>query len=135
MVGNIKPGERGVFTVIRDGVSRDFNVLIEARSDAVAAENNKLWPGVVVLPLTDDVRSSLNLDKDAQGIYAVQVIADSPAAIIGIQRGDRITAVNDTQVKDLQSYYRALREKTDKELWFSFIRGTGNNLESLKYRR
>jgi Do/DeqQ family serine protease len=135
MVGNIKPGERGVFTVIRDGASMDFSVLIETRSDAVAAENNKLWPGVLVIALTDDVRSSMNLDKDAQGLYVAQGIADSPAAIIGLQRGDRITAVNDTQVKDLQSYYKALREKADKELWFSFIRGTSNNLESLKYRR
>jgi len=135
MVGNIKPGERVVFTVMRDGASRDFTVTIEARSDAVAAENNKLWPGMIVVMLTDDVRSSLNLDKDAQGLYVAQVIAESPAAIIGIQRGDRITAVNDTQVKDLQSYYKALREKTDKELWFSFIRGNNSNLDSLKYRR
>jgi serine protease Do len=85
--------------------------------------------------LTDEVRSSLNLDKDAQGLYVTQVIAESPAAIIGIQRGDRITAVNDTQVKDLQSYYKVLREKSDKELWFSFIRGNNSNLDSLKYRR
>jgi Do/DeqQ family serine protease len=135
MVGNIKPGERVVFTVMRDGASRDFTVTIEARSDAVAAENNKLWPGLMVVILTDEVRSSLNLDKDVQGLYVTQVIAESPAAIIGIQRGDRITAVNDTQVKDLQSYYKALREKTDKELWFSFIRGNNSNLDSLKYRR
>jgi len=134
MVGNIKPGERGVFTVIRDGTSRDFTITIEARSDAVAAENNKLWPGLMVVTLTDDVRSSLNLDKDAQGLYVAQVIADSPAAIIGLQRGDRITSVNDTQVKDLQSFYKVLREKADKELWFSFIRGS-SNLDSLKYRR
>jgi len=135
MVGNIKPGERVVFTVMRDGASRDFTVTIEARSDAVAAENNKLWPGLMVVILTDEVRSSLNLDKDAQGLYVYQVIAESPAAIIGMQRGDRITAVNDTQVKDLQSYYKALREKTDKELWFSFVRGNNSNLDSLKYRR
>jgi len=134
MVGNIKPGERAVFTVIRDGASKDFTITIEARSDAVAAENNKLWPGMMVVILTDELRSSLNLDKGVQGLYVYQVIAESPAAIIGIQRGDRITAVNDTQVKDLPSYYKALREKTDKELWFSFIRGS-NTLDSLKYRR
>jgi S1-C subfamily serine protease len=134
MVGNIKPGERAVFTVIRDGASRDFNVTIEARTDEVAAENNKLWPGLMVVTLTDEVRSSLNLDKDAQGLYVAQVIAESPAAIVGIQRGDRITAVNDTQVKDLQTFYKVLREKADRELWFSFIRGN-SNLDSLKYRR
>jgi len=134
MVGNIKPGERGVFTVVRDGASMDFTVTIEARTDEVAAESNKLWPGLIVVTLTDEVRSSLNLDKDAQGLYVAQVIAESPAAIIGLQRGDRITAVNDTQIKDLPSFYKTLREKADKELWFSFIRGT-SNLDSLKFRR
>jgi len=134
MVGNIKPGERGVFTVIRDGVSRDFTVTIEARSDEVAAESNKLWPGLMVAALTDEMRSSLNLDRNAQGLYVSQVVAESPAAIIGLQRGDRITAVNDTQVKDLPSFYKTIREKGDKELWFSFTRGT-SNLDSLKYRR
>jgi len=134
MVGDIKPGEQAVFTVIRDGSSVDFNIRIEVRTNEVAADNKKLWPGLMVISLTDEVRSSLNLDKDAQGLYVAQIINETPAAIVGILRGDRITAVNDTPVKDLASFYKALREKTDKELWFSFIRGE-NTLESLKFKR
>jgi Do/DeqQ family serine protease len=133
-VGNIRPGDSAVFTVIRDGVSRDFNVKIETRTDEVAAESKKLWPGIVVVSLSDAVRSSLNLDRDAQGLYVANVIAETPAAIIGIQRGDRITAVNDTPVRDLASFYRVLREKTDKELWFTFTRGE-TTLDSLKFKR
>ena len=134
IVGDIKPGERAVFTVIREGATRDFTVLIEARTDTVAADSNKLWPGLIVISLTDEIRSSLDLEKDAIGLYVIQVISETPAAIVGIQRGDRITAVNDTPVKDLPSFYKALREKTDRELWFSFIRGE-NTLDSLKFRR
>jgi S1-C subfamily serine protease len=134
MVGAIKPGERAVFTVIRDGVTRDFDVRIEARTDTIAAEHNKLWPGVVLVTLTDEVRNSLRLGNDAQGLYVAQVIGESPAAIVGLQRGDRITAVNDTPVRDLASFYKTLREKTARELWFSFIRGD-STLDSLKFRR
>ena len=134
MVGDIRPGDRAVFTVIRDSASRDFNVLIEARTDTVAAENKKLWPGVMVIPLTDDVRSSLKLDKDAQGLYVAQVIAETPAAVLGLQRGDRIIAINDTSVKDLASFYKVLREKTDRELWFTTIRGE-NTLDTQKIKR
>ena len=135
IVGDIKPGEQVIFTVIRDGASRDFTVKIETRTDEVAAENKKLWPGVMVVSLTEETRSSLNLDKDAQGgLYVVQVIPDTPAAIVGLQRGDRITAINDTAVQDLVSFYKVLREKTDRELWFSFIRGD-STLDSLKFRR
>ena len=134
MVGDLKPGDQAVFTVIRDGASKDITVRIEARTDAVAADNKKLWPGIMVVSLTDDMRSSLKLDKNAQGLYVAQVISDSPAAVIGLQRGDRITAVNDTPAKDLPSFYKALREKTSKELYFSFIR-SDTTLDSLKYKR
>ena len=134
IVGDIKPGDRAIFTVIRDGASRDLEVRIEARTDEVAADNKKLWPGVMVIPITDEVRSSLNLEKDAEGLYVANVLSETPAAVIGILRGDRITAINDTPVKDLASFYKVLREKTDKELWFSFIRGD-NTLDTLKFKR
>ncbi|MDR2632529.1 MAG: Do family serine endopeptidase [Treponema sp.] len=134
MVGDIKPGEQAQFTVIRDGVSRDFQVRIEVRTDTVAADNKRLWPGVFIVPLSDAIRDSLKLDKNAQGLYVAQVISETPAAIIGLQRGDRITGINGETVKDMASFYKNLREKTDKELWFNFIRGDAA-LETLKFKR
>jgi Do/DeqQ family serine protease len=133
-VGDLKPGERASFTIIRDGVSQELQVRIEARNDAVAADNKKLWPGVETVPLTEAIRSSLKLDRNAQGLYVAQVVAESPAAIIGLQRGDRITGINGEPVRDLAAFYRLLREKTDKELWFNFIRGE-TTLETLKFKR
>jgi S1-C subfamily serine protease len=133
-VGDIRPGERAAFTLIRDGAVREIQVRIEARTDTVAADNKKLWPGVYPVPLTEAIRSSLQLDKNAQGLYVAQVIAESPAAIIGLQRGDRITGINGEPVKDLAAFYRLLREKTDKELWFNFIR-SDTVLETIKFKR
>jgi S1-C subfamily serine protease len=133
-VGDIRPGERAAFTIIRDGTVQEFQVRIEARSDTVASDNKKLWPGVYTIPLTETIRSSLRLDKNAQGLYVSQVVAESPAAIIGLQRGDRITGINGETIRDLAAFYRFLREKTDKELWFNFIRGD-TTLETLKFKR
>jgi Do/DeqQ family serine protease len=133
-VGDLRAGEQASFTLIRDGKEMKVDVRIEARSNDVAADNKKLWPGLYPIPLTDAVRSSLNLDKNAKGLYVVQVTAETPAAIIGMQRGDLITGVNGEAVADLASFYRLLREKTDKELWFNFTRG-GNTLESLRFRK
>jgi S1-C subfamily serine protease len=134
IVGDIRPGERAIFTLIRDGNPRDFEVRIETRTDELAADSKKLWPGVHVVPLTEALRSTLKLDKNAEGVYVVQVINETPSAVIGMQRGDRITAVNDTPVKDIAAFYKALREKTDRELWFAFVRGDAT-LESLKVKR
>ena len=133
-VGNIRPGDTAVFTVIRGGASMDFTVKIETRTDAVAADSKNLWPGIIVTGLTDSMRTSLNLDKDAQGLYVTNVLDETPAKIIGMQRGDRITAINGIAVKDIPSFYNVLRENTDKELKFSFIRGT-TALDSLTFKR
>ncbi|MDR2101983.1 MAG: Do family serine endopeptidase [Treponema sp.] len=133
-VGDTRPGDRAAFTVIRDGAVQEIQVRIEARSDTVAADNKKLWPGVYTVPLTESIRSSLRLDKNAQGLYVAQVVAETPAAIIGLQRGDRIIGINGETVRDLASFFRLLREKADKELWFNFIRGD-TTLETLKFKR
>jgi len=134
MVGDLRPGESAVFTLLRDGSSKDVTVRIEARTDAVASETRRLWPGLFLVTLTDEIRSSLRLEANAEGLYVREVIDETPAKIVGLARGDRIITVNDTPVKDLASFYKILREKADKELWFGFIRGE-STLESLKYKR
>ena len=134
MVGDLKPGDRAVFTIIRDGASKDVQVRIEARTDQVASDNKKLWPGVYVAPLTDDVRENFKLDKNARGLFVAQVIADSPADIVGLRQGDVLNAVNGEEVKDLAAFYKLLREKTGKELWFGFTRGD-SHLDTLKFKR
>jgi Do/DeqQ family serine protease len=133
-VGDIRPGERARFTVIRDGVEREFAVTIEERTNEVAADNKNLWPGVFPVPITDSIRESLKLDKDARGVIAASIVDESPAAIIGLQREDRITAINGEAVTDVASFYRLLREKAGRELWFEVVRGTAT-LETLKFKR
>ena len=134
MVGDLKAGEQADFTVIRDGVQKAVKVRIEARNNEVAAENSKLWPGVYVVPITDSVRESLGLESKVEGLYVGQVIARSPAATVGLQRQDIITAINGEKVKDLAAFYKVMREKAIRELWFDVQRGD-SSLETPKYKR
>ena len=134
IVGDLKPGDRAMFTVIRDGAPRDIQVRIEARTDEVTSDNKKLWPGVFLIPLTDEVRESAKLDKNARGLYAAQVLSNSPADIVGLRQGDLVTAINGETIRDLPSYYRLLREKTRTELWFGITRNE-STLETLKFKR
>jgi len=134
MVGDLKAGEQTDFTVIRDGAQKVIKVRIEARSNEVAAENSKLWPGVYVVPITDAIRQSLKLDSKIDGLYVGQVIARSPAATVGLQRQDIITAVNGEKVKDLAAFYKVMREKAVRELWFDVQRGD-SSLETPKFKR
>ena len=134
MVGDLKPGDRATFTVIRDGAQQNIQVRIEARTNEVASDNKKLWPGVHLIPLTDELRESFELARDAKGLFAVQVIANTPADIVGLRQGDLVTAINGETIKDLPGYYKMLREKTGKELWFGITR-SDSSLETLKFKR
>ncbi|GBU28870.1 serine protease [Treponema sp. R8-4-B8] len=134
IVGDLRPGDNATFTVIRDKQTKEIKVRIETRTEQVASDNKKLWPGVTVVPLNDQIRQTMELDKDAKGLLAAQVISGSPADIIGIKQGDRITAVNGVTVNDIAAFYKVLRENTNTELWFGMIRND-TTLESLKFKR
>jgi S1-C subfamily serine protease len=133
-VGDLRPGDRATFTIIRDRTARDIQVRIEARTNEVAADNRKLWPGVTVIPLTDQIRQNLELDSSATGLVVAQVISGSPADIVGLRQGDRIVSINGENVGDIAAFYRVLREKTSSELWFGILRGE-SSLESLRFKR
>ncbi|MCL2721512.1 MAG: Do family serine endopeptidase [Treponema sp.] len=134
LVGDLRAGENATFTVIRDRQQREIRVRIEARTDQVASDNRRLWPGVTVVPLNDQIRQSMELDSNVQGIVAVQIVSGSPADIVGLRQGDRITSINGHAVNDIASFYRVLRERTNEELWFGILR-SDSALESLKFRR
>jgi Do/DeqQ family serine protease len=133
-VGDIKPGERAVFKVIRDKAEREITVRIEQRNDEAASDNSKLWPGVVVIPLTSANREELSIEKSVQGVVAIGLTAKSPADIVGLKNQDVITAVNGEPVRDTASFYKALREKTARELWFEVRRGA-SSVETLRFKR
>jgi S1-C subfamily serine protease len=56
-------------------------------------------------------------------------LSDSPADVVGLRQGDLINSVNGEEVKDLAAFYRVLRERTSRELYFGFTR-SGSSLES-----
>jgi len=134
LVGDLKAGENATFTVIRDKQAREIQVRIEERTDEVASDNRKLWPGVTVVPLTDQLRQTLRLENNARGLYVAQVVSGSPADVVGLRQGDRLVSVNGETVGDIAAFYKVLREKTATELWFGIIRAEAT-LESLRFKR
>jgi len=120
LIGGLRPGETATFAIIRDRAAMDIEVLIEARTDQSASNNRNLWPGVTVATGQIIIQ---NRPSNARGLLAEQVISGSPAGVVGLMQGDRITAVNGVAVSDTAEFYKVLRESTDSELWFNILRG------------
>ncbi|MDR2965011.1 MAG: Do family serine endopeptidase [Treponema sp.] len=134
LVGDLRAGERATFTVIRDGQSREIQVRIEARTDQTAADNRRLWPGVMAIPITPQLRQQAEIDENTKGLFVAQVIPGSPADVVGLRQGDIITSINGVNIENIAGFYRTLRERTSSELWFGINRG-GSSIESLRFKR
>lgn len=133
-VGDLQAGEVAKFKVIRNGKEISLDVKIDSRENAVVNDSSKLWPGFIASPLDDDTRKQLKITDDkVQGVVVTNVQSKSPAAMLRLQAGDVITAVNGKKVSNIREFYAAMAENTDKEVWFDLY-ASGRELSTQKFK-
>ena len=98
-IGSIGAGKNVELTVIKkDGSEKDYDVTLKKQETAKveAASIHRMLDG-----------AELENNANGQGIDINSVEEDSPAAVIGLQRGDVISGINRTRIKsigELRSY-------------------------------
>ena len=113
-VGYLEAGTTATFKILRGGTKTyELKVKIEARAKDVDSQNNKLWPGFIATPLTDEMRTQLKIENSkVKGVVVASVESKSPAASLRLQEGDIITAVNGKSVKNIAEFYQELANAT-----------------------
>jgi S1-C subfamily serine protease len=66
--------------------------------------------GILPLPLTPQLAEQLGLDEPG-GVVVMEVVPDGPAAAAGLEPGDVILAVEDTEVATVGEFMRDLRDR------------------------
>lgn len=124
-VAVLEAGTKAQFTVVRGKNKVKLEVTIEERDKKISEDMSKLWPGMRVTAITDELLEKLKIEKGTKkGVLVISVDKESPAAALRINKGDIITAVNDTKVTNLREFYDALDTKTMKEIWFdTYVNG------------
>lgn len=124
LVGDISPGTRVDFKVIRDSKPVDVSVTIEKRESEDKVEElsvgNTIWPGVSLLALNDEIRERLSIEEDDKGVVVYEVYPKTPLQVAGIKSGDVIIKINDTVIYDLNDFYRLLNN--NDKINFTYIR-------------
>ncbi|SIP99071.1 Do/DeqQ family serine protease [Alkalispirochaeta americana] len=122
-VGELPVGEAASFSVIRYGEALGLDVLIaERESDQEIAElNRRLWPGFSVYPLTEEVRSDLDLSSETRGLLVSTVERRTPAAAGGLRVGDILLGINGRETTSMVDFYRAINEG-GREVTLSLLR-------------
>jgi len=106
-VGDLDIGEKATFDLIRQGNEESLTVTITERAEesAIAESNQRLWPGLSVFPITDQVRKEAGLEKSLRGVIVNAVESRTPADIAGMRLGDIITAVDGTEITGVMEFY------------------------------
>ncbi len=116
LVGNTKPNTKSTITVLRKGTKRDLQVTVaEMEAEQTAKKEEKKQKqeqtvnalGLAVADLTEAQKRELKLDGGV-----IVELADGPAGRVGMQPGDVIVRLNNTDIKDAKQF-NALVAKLD----------------------
>ncbi len=123
-ISNLEPGQKADIGVVRYGQPFHLTVKITAREaeQNLASRTGKLWPGFSVVPLTEDIRTQLNLSKTSGKLVIGAVEQGGFADIAGLKTGDIIRKVNGQEVGTILDFYRAFNSGKSREILFAIER-------------
>jgi len=133
VVGDLLADRPYDFELIRNGDRVKLTIRLAVRpdegSDSLSYKN--LWPGLTVVHVNDAVRQQsgdTSIPKGVDGVMIGYVAAgstpddQSPAAVAGFRPYDVITQINGQAVRTVMDFYKALNDKSRKDVSFKITR-------------
>ena len=122
-VGDLPAGQAAEFELIRNGKKMSLKVAIEERQreTEISSQSNLLWPGLTVTPLTEEIRKSIKVGTQVQGLVIANIVEGGASEIAGLRQGDVLTQINGQNIRTLGDFYRQISQ-TRGELKLSFHR-------------
>jgi serine protease Do len=132
-IGGVAPDTEMTFTLYRNGAERTVDAVLTARKpeEEISAEK-RIWPGFVVLGVTETIRKNIGLPNEVDGVIIAGVIAETKAAKADLRQGDIIEAIDSKRVETVADFYRHLNA-ADGRIIFTLNRG-GTELERVLSR-
>jgi Do/DeqQ family serine protease len=109
-VGDLPVGEEAVFHLLRQGSPVTVTVTIAVREDErrIAEQNRNLWPGMSAFPLTQEIKTELDIEDPGAGVIISGVENRTPASISGVRVGDLIISINKRTIHNLREFYEEI---------------------------
>jgi len=111
IMAELNPGDDARIIYVRDG-QKDIAYATLANSSAVLETAQELgdsdW-GVSLAVLSSDLRKSLRIPADIDGIVILSVTPGGIADQVGLQAGDVITGIDNTPIADMSDFFAAIQ--------------------------
>jgi len=115
IMAELNPGDDVRIVYVRDG-QKDIAYATLANSSIAAAkaedEDSSDW-GVSLSVLSSDLRTSLRIPADVDGIVILSVTPGSLADEAGLQSGDVITGIDNTAIASMNDFFAAIEASDD----------------------
>lgn len=113
-VGQLPPDANVELELIREGERLQIPAVLGSReeanrSPASGIDGNELLPGLMVAPLTPEIRETLEIGEEVTGLLVTEVAQDSPHVDV-FPVGSIILQINREPVEDIQSAHEAIDE-------------------------
>jgi predicted metalloprotease with PDZ domain len=115
IIAQLNPGDDARIIYVRDGQKDIIYATLANSSAAMAIAEDRDDPdwGVSLSVLNSDLRASLRIPADIDGIVILSVIPTGLADQAGLQSGDVITGIDNTPVTDMSSFFTAITAGDD----------------------
>jgi serine protease Do len=112
LVGTLMPERKADFVILRKGERIRLTVEMGVREDntIIADRSSSLWPGFEVIPLSEEIRSRLEIDPKIEGLAVVQVIDRTGVDEAGLRQLDVIQAINEKAVTGVVDFYTLMND-------------------------
>ncbi len=129
-VASLPPGANVRFKLVRDGKSRETAITlgelpVKSQRVEVTRDRGPL-AGLTIDELTAEIAQQLGLSSRVKGVVIADVSPNSPAADLGLQRGDVIVEVNRKPVGSVDDFGRALDAVGRRPILLRINRGGEN---------
>jgi serine protease Do len=123
VVAGLAPGQVSTFELLRMGSKETLRVRIAERNDEeIAKRPERIWPGLQVVKLTDEIRERLRISDDMGDVVVAGIDPGSVADVAGLRAGDIINKINRKSVKSIADFYEILNDERTRKLDFQLYR-------------
>lgn len=127
-IGSFRPNQKVEIEIIRDRQRETLTVKLDKLGGAftTASGNTTVFDGVVVAPMTNELRSKYNIPKRIEGVVIIDIEAGSTAEKLAFREGDVIVWIESQLINDIEDLKRALTQY-DKRRKRVFINRQGSD--------